>query len=76
MDTSSLNTVTNIGLSLNYFQMGMVAIIGALFLISAVKWLAKKPTGAFEVMLIVSVPVILWAANFFSKPEIQRIFHK
>ena len=63
-----MNTISNINLniSLNYFQLSVVAIVGLLFLISAVRWMSKKPTGAVEVLLVVSLPVVLWFSNFFS----------
>jgi hypothetical protein len=71
-----MNSVTNIGLQFSILQMAMLGVIFALFIVSAVKWLSKKPTGAFEVMLVAAVPALLWVADFFSKPQIQNFLDK
>jgi carbon starvation protein CstA len=71
-----MNSVTNIGLQFTVLQMAMLGVIVALFVVSAVKWLSKKPTGAFEVMMVAAVPVLLWVADFFTKPQVQSLLGK
>jgi hypothetical protein len=61
-----LNGVTNVSLSLNYFQISMLAILALLSAITFYKMSSKKPTGAFDLCLVLSIAVVLYLSKFFA----------
>jgi hypothetical protein len=61
-----LNGVTNMNLSFNNLQLSMLTILVLLSGITFYKMSSKKPTGAFDLCLVLSIAVVLYLSKFFA----------
>jgi hypothetical protein len=70
---TAVQQVSNLALSFAFtpMQWSILGICTLLLFVSLYKWLAKRPTGAFECLAVGSIPVLLYVANFLSLPSVN-----
>ena len=70
---TAMQTASNFAMSFSFtpIQWAILGVCAFLLLMNTYKWLSKKPTGAFEVACVASIPVMLYLANFISLPSVN-----
>ena len=70
---TAVQQASNFALSFAFtpMQWAILGVCGFLILMNTYKWLSRKPTGATQVIGVLAIPVLLYAANFLSLPHVN-----